>query len=198
MWIQPKAKPLQPSTFFADGRASRLPVANTVARGNLREDELLFTGLSGGQYADRFPFPIGKEELDRGQNRFEIFCTPCHGKVGDGKGMIAQRGLALRTPPASYHTDRLRKMPTGYFFDVVSNGTGAMYSYAQRVDVEDRWKIVAYIRTLQLSQNARPENLTAEERSVLDGKPIGIGMEAAAKAGLDKPSEKAASQGTSH
>jgi hypothetical protein len=89
-------------------------------------------------------------------------------------------------------------MPTGYFFDVVSNGTGAMYSYAQRVDVEDRWKIVAYIRTLQLSQNARPENLTAEERSVLDGKPIGIGMEAAAKAGLDKPSEKAASQGTSH
>lgn len=197
MWIQPKAKPLQSSSFFADGQASRLPVANTVARGHLNEDNLLHTGLSGGQYSEAFPFPIGDAEMKRGQNRFEIYCTPCHGRIGDGKGMIAQRGLALRTPPASYHTERVRKMPAGYFFDVITNGHGAMYSYAQRIGVEDRWKIVAYIRALQLSQNARPEDLTEEERAKLDEQPEGIGMAAAAAVNFDKPAEGGA-HGTGH
>ncbi len=180
MWIQPKAKPLQQSDFFADGAASRPPVANTVAQGQLRTDDHLYTGIVAKKYVDEFPFAIAKQDIERGQDRFNIYCSPCHGALGDGKGMIAQRGLALRAQPATYHTERLRKMPVGYFFDVITHGHGAMFSYAQRVDPDDRWKIVSYIRALQLSQHSALEDLTAEEQGQIDEKPVGIGIAAAA------------------
>jgi mono/diheme cytochrome c family protein len=103
---------------------------------------------------DNLPMPVTLELLKRGQERFNIYCSPCHGRLGDGKGMISQRGFNVRRPVASYHSDRLRKMPVGYFYDVITNGYGAMYSYASRVEPEDRWAIVSYIRVLQLSQHA--------------------------------------------
>ncbi|MBC7528267.1 MAG: cytochrome c [Chthonomonadaceae bacterium] len=115
------------------------------------------------------PIAVNKEVIKRGQERFNIFCTPCHGKVGDGNGMIALRGLALRRPPGNYHTDRLRKMPVGHFYDVITNGYGSMYSYASRIqDPKDRWAIVAYIRVLQYSRNAPVTDLTPEERTKLE------------------------------
>jgi mono/diheme cytochrome c family protein len=159
MWNQEKPKPYQEDEFFANHAASRPLVEHTVARGELRTDEAFYTGMvhvSGTQvkYVEKFPFPITKEVLQRGQERFSIYCVPCHGELGNGKGFIAQRGFALRRQPGNYHTDRLRKMPIGHFFDVITNGYGAMYSYASRVEPEDRWKIVAYIRVLQLSQDA--------------------------------------------
>jgi len=159
MWRQPKVKPLQQSDFFADGMASRPLVAHTVARGQLREDDAYYTGVSNGKLVNTFPFPMTKEDILRGQERFNIYCSPCHGRLGDGKGMIAQRGLALVRQPASYHTDRLRKMPVGHFYDVITNGFGVMYSYAQRVEPDDRWRIAAYIRALQLSQHATVNDL---------------------------------------
>jgi mono/diheme cytochrome c family protein len=165
MWTQGKIhKPYQESDFFVDGQSSRPPVPGTVARGHLHLDDALYTGKVNGKLVKEFPFPITKEALLRGQERFDIFCSPCHGRLGDGKGMIAQRGLALRRAPANYHTDRLRRMPVGHFYDVITNGFGVMYSYASRIpDPKDRWDIVAYIRALQYSQNARPQDLTPED-----------------------------------
>lgn len=159
MWRQPKAKPLQASDFFPDGMASRPLVAHTIARGQLREDDAYYTGISSGKLVDVFPFPMTRADIRRGQERFNIYCSPCHGRLGDGKGMIAQRGLSLVREPASYHTERLRKMPVGHFYDVITNGFGIMYSYAQRVDPDDRWRIAAYIRALQLSQHATRADL---------------------------------------
>jgi mono/diheme cytochrome c family protein len=158
MFNQPKIRPLQASTFFADGRASRPLPEDTVARGELRADELLYTGRIGGMVADKFPFPVTAGVLDRGQQRFDIFCAPCHGRVGDGNGMIVQRGF--KTPP-SFHTDRLRQAPAGHFFDVMTNGFGVMYDYRSRIVAEDRWAIAAYIRALQLSQHASADDLDA-------------------------------------
>ena len=164
MFDQPKVRPLQASTFFADGRASRPLPEDTVARGDLRDNELLYTGRVHGEVVDEFPFPVTQEVLDRGQQRFEIFCSPCHGRTGYGDGMIVQRGF--KAPP-SFHTDRLRQAPAGHFFDVITNGFGVMYDYRSRVPVEDRWAIAAYIRALQLSQHAPVSSLAPAERAQL-------------------------------
>jgi mono/diheme cytochrome c family protein len=161
----PRYRPLRASDFFADGRSARNLPAGTVARGWLREDDALYTGKVNGQLVDQFPFPIGRAELERGQNRFNIYCTPCHGRLGDGNGMVVQRGLRQA---ASYHNDRLRAEKLGYFFDVVTNGFGAMQGYAEQVPVRDRWLIVAYVRALQLSQHASLNDVPADKRAELD------------------------------
>ena len=162
---QPKHKPLSASTFFEDGRASRPPVPGTVARGQLREDEHLYTGKVNGQLAATFPFPVTPAVMERGQERFGIYCTPCHSALGDGRGVIASRGL--KQPP-SFHIDRLREMPPGHFFDVMTNGLGAMQDYSMQITPEDRWAIVAYIRALQLSRNATLNEVPAAERTRLE------------------------------
>ena len=155
MWVQPKHHdPLQESHFYADGMASRPLIKGTVARGHLRLDDAFFTGYKDGKLVTEFPLPVDGELIRRGQDRFKVYCTPCHGQLGDGKGMIAQRGFTLRRPVGNYHTDRLRNIPVGHLYDVITNGYGAMYSYASRIEPRDRWAVVAYIRTLQLSQHA--------------------------------------------
>jgi mono/diheme cytochrome c family protein len=164
MHIQPKYLPYEPTTFFADGRSERQPVAGTVARGQLRADELLYTGKENGAIANRFPFAMTREDLERGRQRYNIYCTPCHDYTGRGNGIIVQRGF---DPPPSFHSDRLRGEPVGHFFDVMTNGYGSMYSYASRVEPEDRWRIAAYIRALQLSQHATLEDVPDEERDKL-------------------------------
>jgi mono/diheme cytochrome c family protein len=161
----PRYEAFEASSSFTDGRASRNLPAGTVARGWLREDEALYTGKVNGMFVDQFPFPIGAAELQRGQQRFNIYCTPCHGRVGDGQGMVVQRGLRQA---ASYHNDRLRAEKVGYFFDVITNGFGAMQGYAEQVPVRDRWLIVAYVRALQLSQHATVDDVPADRRSNLD------------------------------
>jgi mono/diheme cytochrome c family protein len=166
MWNQARVKPLSSSTFFADGQGSRLPVPNTVARGQLRLDEHLYTGRVNKKLVNTFPFPITKEVLERGRDRFNIFCAPCHGKLGDGNGMIAQRGQWPKKP-ANYHIDRLRKQPAGYFFEVITNGIGLMYSYASRIPVEDRWAIVAYVQALQFSRHAPVGELEQQDIAAL-------------------------------
>ena len=161
MQDQPKYIPLCSSAFWPDGRSARLPVANTVARGNLREDEYFYTGKINGQEGDKFPLPVTKELLERGQQRFTIYCTPCHSRVGDGDGMIVQRGL--KRPP-SYHEDKLKKAPIGHFYDVMTNGFGAMLNYSAQIPPADRWAIAAYIRVLQLSQDATLADVPAADR----------------------------------
>jgi len=151
MHDQPRFKPLAKSDFYADLRSARPPVNGTVAREQLHEDAYFYTGKVGNNPGDYMPFPVTTHVLVRGRERFNIYCSPCHSRLGDGNGMIVQRGF--RAPP-SYHTERLRKAPLGYFFDVMSNGFGAMPEYAAQVPPRDRWCIVAYIRALQLSQDA--------------------------------------------
>jgi hypothetical protein len=146
MQNQPKYKPLAASDFFGDRRSERPLLEGTVARGELRTDDLLYTGKREGKDADLFPFPVTEEVLRRGQERFNIFCSPCHGRTGEGNGMVVERGY--RRPP-SYHTPALVKAPVGHFFDVMTNGWGAMPDYASQVPVRDRWAIAAYIRALQ-------------------------------------------------
>ena len=164
MHVQPKYLPYDPSDFFDDGRSARQPVPGTVARGNLRLDELLYTGKENGVLVDKFPFPITHADLERGRERFNIYCTPCHDYTGSGHGMIVQRGFP---PPPSYHIERLRKAPAGHFFDVMTNGLGSMYSYAARIEPADRWRIAAYIRTLQLSRYATLQDAPEIERKKL-------------------------------
>ena len=161
----PSYDPLQQTDFFANGAASRPLVANTVARGQLREDEHLYTGKINGQVATEFPMPVTKEVVDRGEERFNVYCSPCHGRTGLGDGMIVQRGF--RQPP-SYHEERLRTAPVGYFFDVMTNGFGAMQDYSSQVTVPDRWAIAAYIRALQLSRMATVNDVPADRRGDLD------------------------------
>jgi len=151
MHDQPRFKPLAESDFYPDLRSARTPVDGTVARGQLHEDSYLYTGKFGNNPGDYMPFPVTADVLARGRERFNIYCAPCHSRLGDGNGMIVQRGF--RAPP-SYHTERLRKAPLGYFFDVMTNGFGAMPEYATQIPPRDRWCIVAYIRALQLSQGA--------------------------------------------
>jgi mono/diheme cytochrome c family protein len=170
MWVQQKAAPLSQSDFFSDGQSSRPLVPGTIPRGHLREDGVFFTGIENGKWVDKLPVSITEDLLKRGRDRFDIFCSPCHGRVGDGKGMIAQRGFQLKRPVGNYHSDRLRKMPVGHFYDVITNGYGAMYSYASRIEPQDRWAIVAYIRVLQSSQHSSVNDLTAEEKVKLDEK----------------------------
>lgn len=166
MFHQPYSKPLEPSDFFQDNHmASRPLVPNTVARGHLKADEAFFTGKIGTNLVEAFPFPITREVLERGRERFDIYCSPCHGRTGDGNGMIVQRGFP---PPPSYHIDRLRNAPVGHFFDVMTQGYGIMYSYAQRVEPADRWAIAAYIRALQKSHAATLAEVPPAERRKLE------------------------------
>jgi mono/diheme cytochrome c family protein len=157
---QPKNRPLSPSDFFADGRSERPLLENTVAHGSIADDELVV-----GKDSNAFPVPVTQELLVRGKQRYGIFCTPCHGLQGDGNGMAAVRGM--KHPP-SYHDDRLRKSPNGYFFDVVTNGFGGMLGYSAQIPVRDRWAIVAYVRALQLSRNAKVSDLPAELKQKLE------------------------------
>ncbi len=168
MHLQPKYLPYEPSDFFADGRSERQPVPGTVARGHLRLDELLYTGRENGVESDRFPFPITRADLERGQQRYNIYCAPCHDYSGSGRGMIVQRGFPQ---PPSYHIPRLRQASVGHFVQVMTNGFGAMYSYAARVEPADRWRIAAYIRALQLSQNASLQDVPEAERAKLTQAP---------------------------
>jgi len=161
----PRYEAFEASSSFPNGSASRTAPAGTVARGWLRDDEALYTGKVGGQVVDQFPFPIVAADLQRGQARFNIYCTPCHGKLGDGQGMVVQRGLRQA---ASYHQDRLREERLGYFYDVVTNGFGAMQGYAEQIPVRDRWLIVAYVRTLQMSQHAAVADVPADKRAELE------------------------------
>jgi len=192
MHDQPKFKPLRPSEFFADGRGSRPPPDGTVARGQLKDDAQFYTGKTeqgaqavaaqGGTasqgvadspsqnasinaqyvgFVTAFPFPIDRAALDRGEERYNIYCSVCHGRTGDGLGMIVRRGY--RRPP-SYHQDRLRQAPAGYLFDVITSGFGAMPDYSAQISAEDRWKIVAYIRALQLSQQSTVADVPPDKR----------------------------------
>jgi mono/diheme cytochrome c family protein len=158
---QPRQNPLSPSTFFADGRSERPVPENTVARGELANDALLVPKDSNA-----FPLPLTKELLQRGQERYGIFCQPCHGIQGDGMGMVAMRGM--KHPP-TFHQDRLRAEPNGYIYDVVTNGFGAMYGYSAQIPPRDRWAIIAYLRALQLSRNAPVKELPADLREKLMG-----------------------------
>jgi len=151
MHDQPKYTAYKASDFFADRRSARPLVEGTIAQGQLNEDELLYTGRAGGQPATQFPFAIDDAVMRRGRERYDIFCSPCHGLTGEGDGMVVQRGY--RRPP-SFHVDRLRQAPPGQLYDVMTNGFGAMPDYAAQIPVRDRWAIAAYIRALQLSQNA--------------------------------------------
>ncbi len=169
MHNQPKYKPLAGTTFFDDGRASRPTIEDTVARGQLRVDQARYTGKENGKDIEFIPIQITHADVERGHDRFNIYCSPCHGRLGDGHGMIVSRGL--RQPP-SYHDERLRNAPIGHFFDVMTNGYGAMYSYASRVPADDRWRIAAYIRALQLSQNP-PANLAGQILPKADGSRAG-------------------------
>jgi hypothetical protein len=169
MAVQPYNRPYTPSDVFADNSSARPIPADTVARGHEQDDALLFTGKdTTGQDSTEFPFPITRDVLERGRDRFEIYCVPCHGYTGDGDGLVVQRGF---NPPPSYNSDRLRQAPVGHFFDVVSNGFGAMPSYAAQIPVQDRWAIIAYIRALQLSQNATIEDVPPEEQTQLEQQP---------------------------
>jgi mono/diheme cytochrome c family protein len=165
MHDQPKYIPLRSSEFFPDGRSARSPVEGTVARGQLRDDVHLYTGMIAGKPAETFPFPVTREVLERGRERFNAICAPCHSSLGDGNGIIVQRGYRR---PESFHTDRLRKAAVGYYFDVMTRGFGAMPDYAPQVTPPDRWAIAAYIRALQLSQAATLEDVPAQERKRLE------------------------------
>jgi mono/diheme cytochrome c family protein len=164
MHLQPRYNPEGPSTFFTDGRSVRDPVPGTVARGQLRIDDHLYTGQVDGKDATDFPFPIKAADMARGQQRYNIYCSPCHDYLGAGNGMIVQRGFPQ---PPSFQSDRLRAAAPGHFFAVMTNGYGAMYSYASRITPEDRWRIAAYIRALQMSQQAQVADLPADEKAKL-------------------------------
>jgi hypothetical protein len=166
---QPRYKPLAESTFFPDHRSARPLPTGVIARGFLDEDDHFYTGRVNGQLATTFPFEITTDVLARGRERFDIFCTPCHDHVGSGNGMAVRRGF--RRGPPSFHIQRLRDAPPGHFYDVISNGFGAMNDYAAQITPRDRWAIVAYIRALQLSQNANIRDLPAEDRQELERLP---------------------------
>ena len=162
---QPRYDPLEPSDFFADGQASRPRIAGTVARGELSGNPFFDTGKVNGQVADGFPMPVTLDLINRGHSRFDIYCAQCHGRAGDGNGMIPSRGY--RRPP-SFHTETLRAATSGHLFDVMTNGFGAMPPYGKMIPPQDRWAIVAYIRALQLSQNATVADVPIEDRAKLD------------------------------
>ncbi len=170
MQDQPYYRPLRESDFYADRRSERPIIAGTVARGHLDADTYFYTGKVGSNDGDYMPFPVTAEVMARGQQRFNIYCAPCHGELGDGNGMVVQRGF--KRPP-SYHIERLRKAPIGYFFDVMTNGFGAMPDYAEQVPAADRWAIAAYIRALQLSQHATEADVPPGEQ-VASTPPPGI------------------------
>jgi mono/diheme cytochrome c family protein len=161
MHNQPRFKPLAKSDFYADLRSARPPVEGTVARGDLRADTYFYSGMIPGSNTpgDYLPFPVNEQVLERGRERFNIYCSPCHSRLGDGNGIVPTRGFARRPP--SFHIDRLRRAPLGYFFDVMTHGFGIMPDYAAQIAPKDRWAIVAYIRALQLSQDANADQIPA-------------------------------------
>ncbi len=165
MHDQPKYRPYRESELFADHRSARPLVQGTIARGMLREDEAFFTGKSGRDFVAELPVAVTPQLLARGQERYQIFCSPCHGRTGRGDGMVVRRGF--KAPP-SYHIDRLRAAPVGYFYDVMTSGFGAMPDYATQIPPPDRWAIAAYVRTLQYSQYAPVADVPADRRGELD------------------------------
>ena len=165
MHDQPKYIPMRDSTFFSDGRSARPIVAGTVARGQLRDDPLLYTGKVNNADATTFPFAIDDTVMARGRGRYDVYCAPCHGLTGVGDGMIVRRGY--RRPP-TFHQDRLRDSPPGHFFDVITNGFGAMPDYAAQIRAEDRWAVIAYVRALQLAQHATVADVPPNRRGELD------------------------------
>jgi mono/diheme cytochrome c family protein len=173
MHDQPRYKALAGTDFFADHRASRPTVEGTVARGHLRIDEARYTGKIDGEDIDQFPIPIAKADIERGQSRFNIYCTPCHGRLGDGNGMVVLRGYRQA---ASYYSEKMMKAPVGHFFDVITNGFGAMPSYASRVAPDDRWRIAAYIRALQMSESATINDVPGDQRQNLQVEPPPSGI----------------------
>ncbi len=170
MQNQPYFRPLQENTFYADKRSARPLVEGTVARGNERADTYFYNGRIGSEDGNYMPVPVTAELLQRGQQRFNIYCSPCHGETGNGNGMIVQRGL--KRPP-SYHNERLRHVPIGYFVDVMTNGYGVMLDYSQQVQPKDRWAIAAYIRALQLSQGATRADVPAGQQ-IASEPPAGV------------------------
>ncbi len=164
---QPRYNPLAPSDFFADGRSARPPVPQTVPHSAGQPDKGFNSGRLKGEVIERLPVPVTRALLERGRERFNIYCSPCHGRMGDGEGMIVKRGF--REPP-SYFIPRLREAPDGHFFEVMTKGFGAMASYANRVNPADRWAITAYIRALQFSQAASLEDVPPAERARLLGR----------------------------
>lgn len=162
---QPRYEPFEASAFFADGSSVRPRIADTVARNEVNLDDQLHTGRVNGQVADSFPFTVTVATLERGQERYNIFCAPCHGLVGDGQGIVTEYGMPV---PTSFHDPALRDETTGYYFTVITNGTRVMPSYASRIRPEDRWAIIAYVRALQLSQNAAVEQLSADDLPQLE------------------------------
>jgi len=165
MHDQPKYQPLERSTFFDDQRASRPLGPGTVARGHLEADSAFYLGTSGEGVVEEFPVPVTHSLLERGRERYDIYCSPCHDRTGTGFGMIVQRGF--KQPP-SMHDERLRDVPVGYLFQVIGNGFGVMPSYAAQIPAADRWAIVGYIRALQFSQAASLDDVPAEERQKLE------------------------------
>jgi mono/diheme cytochrome c family protein len=165
MHDQPKYKPEGVSAFFPDGRASRPLVDGTIARGHLQDDGPFHTGKSGAGYVRQVPVPVTRELLARGRERYDIYCSVCHDRVGRGRGIIVQRGF--RNPP-SLHEDRLRQQADGYLFEVISKGFGVMPDYAQQIRAADRWAIVAYVRALQLCQSAVLTDLPEADRAKLE------------------------------
>lgn len=165
MFNQPKSNPLRGSDFFSDGAASRPIPPHTVSRDELQNDDAFYTGMIGTNLVTDFPIQITREVLERGRQRFEINCIPCHGETGEGNGIVVQRGFPA---PPSYHIERLRSAPVGHFFDVMTRGYGVMFSYANRVTPEDRWAIAAYIRVLQLSENASFADVPTNEIAKLN------------------------------
>ncbi len=162
MWDTGRIKPLERNAFFVDGSSVRPIPEGTVARGHAGTNDLLHTGKVGGTFAEAFPFAVTDSVMRRGRDRYNTFCTPCHGRLGDGGGMIVQRGFPR---PNSFHSDSVRARPVGYYFDVITNGFGRMYSYAPSIPVEDRWAIVGYIRALQLSQHVPVAQLPEIDRN---------------------------------
>ena len=172
MHDQPRSEPFEQSSFFADGVAWRLPVAGTVARGRLFDDPHLHLGVGAdGGFATSFPMPVTMEVLTEGRRHYGSFCAPCHAYTGDGRGTVVRRGFEQ---PTSFHEERLRRQPVGYFFDVISNGFGNMSSYAVQLEPEERWQVVAYLRALQQSQHRPAAELAATDRAAVEsGRRVG-------------------------
>lgn len=168
MHDQPRYSPLEASAFFADGRSAREPIEGTVARGLLRDDDLLYRGIQGGEAAMVFPFPVTEDTMVRGQDMFDAFCSPCHGRTGVGDGVVVQRGF---TRPPDLTSRQVREMPLGHFFNVITNGIGAMPDHASQIKPADRWAIVAYLRALQLAGSATIDDVPPAERGRLDQPP---------------------------
>jgi len=162
----PRYEAYEANSFYADGRASRETPGGTVARGWERADDLFYTGRdSAGEPSEQIPMPVTAQDMQRGRDRYNVYCTPCHGILGDGQGMVVQRGLKRA---ATYHDERLRGVKVGYLYDVVTNGFGAMQGYAEQIPARDRWLIVAYVRALQLSQHAQVAEVPSDKRAELD------------------------------